>query len=173
MNKVASYIAVILLSIVMLGCFPEIDKVPMEKASETIITAQNSIYSGVTFFKIYDNITVEVSSQPLGTWDLAFQSEMPGDIVLLNYTVSARTIKTGTSNFSAVDKNTVNELFSADGWMFNDPAYSNNVDSTALKDWEDEEVYLVYRGSTSLSQDGSGSDLQSYFRPSFGGGTNF
>ncbi|MEN8247306.1 MAG: HmuY family protein [Bacteroidota bacterium] len=150
MKKLYSYLSVLTVSVSLIACFPEIDKVPMEKPSETIITAQSSIYNTITFFKIYENITAEVVSHELGTWDMAFQSAMPGDIVLLNYTVSARAIRTGTSDFSAVDKNTVNELFNADGWMFNDPAYSNNGDSTALKDWEDEEVYLVYRGSASL-----------------------
>ena len=153
MNNLIYYVALLVLSISLSSCFQEIDTVPQEKQTKSVITSEGSIYGSVTFFKIYENTTAQVSSMPLGTWDLVFQSAFEGDIVLVNYTVSARTIKTGTSNFSEVDKNTVNELFDSDDWMFNDPAYSNNIDSTALKDWESEEVYLVYRGSTSLSQE--------------------
>lgn len=153
MKNLIYIVALLVLSISLSSCFQEIDTVPQEKQTKTVITSEESIYSSVSFFKIYENTTAEVSSMPLGTWDLAFQSAFDGDIVLVNYSVSATAIKTGTSNFSEVDKNTVNELFDSDEWMFNDPAYSNYIDSTALEDWESEEVYLVYRGSTSLSQE--------------------
>lgn len=152
-KKSIFYFSILAISISLTSCFEEIDTVPIEKATENMFTSNYSIYSSVTFFKIYENITAEVSNQPLGKWDLAFQSALAGDIVLLNYTVSARAIKTGTSVFSEVDINTVNELYQSDLWEFNDPAYSNIQDSTALADWESQEVYLVYRGSTSLSQE--------------------
>lgn len=135
------------------SCFQEIDTVPLEKSTQEVFTSNYSIYGNVTFYKVYENTTAEVSNEPLGQWDLAFQSAFEGDIVLVNYTVSARAIKTGTSIFSEVNKNTVNELFDSDAWKFNDPAYSNSMDSTALEDWETKEVYLIYRGSTSLSQE--------------------
>jgi hypothetical protein len=153
MKKLTFYFSMLTLSIFLTSCFEEIDVVPQEKTTETIVTSSYSIYGNVTFFKIYENITTEVSNHPLGNWDLAFQSAFEGDIVLVNYSVSARAIKTGTSVFSEVDKNTVNELFQSDLWEFNDPAYSNIMDSTALEDWQSKEVYLVYRGSTSLSQE--------------------
>mgnify|MGYP002713008520 CR=1 FL=1 len=145
-------LSILAMAVLFTSCFLEIDKVPLEKSTQAVFTSTHNIYNSITFFKIYENTTAEVASSPLGTWDLAFQSALEGDNVLVNYTVSATAIKTGTSDFSAVDKNTVNELFNSDQWLFNDPAYSNIRDSTALKDWEDGEVYLVYRGSTSLPE---------------------
>lgn len=148
-----SILYLMVLTVVLTSCFQEIDTVPQEKSIKTVITSNYSISGNITFFKIYENTTAEVINHPIGGWDLAFQSALEGDIVLVNYSVSARAIKTGTSIFSEVDKQTVNELFNSDKWEFNDPAYSNIVDSTALEDWQSGEVYLVYRGSTSLSQE--------------------
>lgn len=153
MKKVIQLFSLLALVGFTTSCFQEIDTVPLEKSTQEVFTSNYSIYGSVTFYKVYENTTAEVSNEPLGQWDLAFQSALEGDIVLVNYTVSARAIKTGTSNFSEVDKNTVNELFNSDAWEFNDPAYSNIMDSTALEDWETKEVYLIYRGSTSLSQE--------------------
>lgn len=147
------YFSISITSVLTTSCFLEIDTVPLEKSTQEVFTSSYDIKNNVTFFKIYENTTAEVSNQELGKWDLAFQSAMEGGIVLVNYTVSARAIKTGTSKFSAVDKNTVNELFNSDKWEFNDPAYSNYRDSTALEDWESGEVYLVFRGTTALSQE--------------------
>ena len=134
------------------SCFPEIDTIPQERTTEEVFTSQHSIYSNVTFYKIYENTTAEVSNQNLGKWDLAFQSALEGDNVLVNYSVSATAIKTGTSDFSEVDKSTAEDLFKSDQWKFNDPAYSNVRDSIALKDWEDGEVYLVNRGGAVASE---------------------
>lgn len=153
MKNVIQLFSVLALLGLATSCFQEIDTEPIEKTTEEVFISPYSIYRNVTFYKIYENITVETSNESLGQWDLAFQSAMEGDIVLVNYTVSARAIKTGTSVFSEVDKNTVNELYNSDDWEFNDPAYSNVMDSTALEDWESQEVYLVYRGSTSLSEE--------------------
>lgn len=136
------------MSFLFSSCFQEIDTVAIEKTVENNFTSQFSIYSNVTFYKIYENTTQEVVNRKLGLWDLAFQSAKEGDNVLVNYTISGRAIKTGTSDFSQVDKTTVEELFDSEDWKFNDPAYSNIKDSIALKDWENKEVYLVYRGNT-------------------------
>ena len=152
MKKSIFYFSMLTLSIFLTACFEEIDVEPKEKSTETIITSNYSIYSNVTFFKVYENITTEVSNHPRGQWDLAFQSAMEGDIVLLNYTVTASAINTGTANFSEFDKQAAGDLLNVTPttqWPFNDPAYSNNMDSTALKGWESKEVYLVYRGITS------------------------
>ncbi|MFA5667838.1 MAG: HmuY family protein [Balneolaceae bacterium] len=141
------------LPVLITSCFKEIDTVVQYKTTEEIFTSQRDIYKNVTFFKIYENTTQEVLNKPLGGWDLAFQSAKSGDIVLVNYTVSAKAIKTGRFDFSAVNKSTVNELFNSDEWKFNDPAYSNIKDSVALKDWENKEVYLVNRGSSSVPEE--------------------
>jgi heme-binding HmuY-like protein len=153
MKMKSLFILILVPSVLLLSCFQEIDTVPLEKSTQEVFTSSYSISGNITFYKIYENTTAEVVNRSIGGWDLAFQSALEGDIVLVNYSVSAKAIKTGTSNFSEVDKQTVNELFNSDLWEFNDPAYSNIVDSTALEDWESKEVYLVYRGSTSLSQE--------------------
>lgn len=147
MKKAIFYFSILTISIVFTSCFQEIDKVALEKTTENVFTSKHSIYNSVTFYKIYENTTQEVSSESIGKWDMAFQSALEGDNVLVNYSVSASAIKTGTSNFSEVDKSTVEDLFQSDQWKFNDPAYSNVKDSIALKDWENKEVYLLYRGS--------------------------
>jgi len=149
MKKAILYFTVLSLTFFVSSCFPEIDTIPQERTTEEVFTSQYSIYSNVTFYKIYENTTAEVSNEKLGKWDLAFQSAMEGDNVLINYSVSARAIKTGTTDFSEVDKSTAEDLFNSDQWKFNDPAYSNVRDSIALKDWENSEVYLVYRGGAS------------------------
>ena len=152
MKKWILYFSVLSFTVLLSSCFPEIDTIPQERTTEKVFTSQYSIYSNVTFYKIYENTTAEVSNEKLGLWDLAFQSALEGDNVLVNYTVSATAIKTGTTNFSEVDKSTVEDLFNSDQWKFNDPAYSNVRDSIALKDWENSEVYLVYRGGASASE---------------------
>ena len=153
MKKIIVFLLIIIVSISLVACFEEIDTDKLKKTTEQVFISQNNIYGNVTFYKIYENTTQEVINRDLGKWDLAFQSAETGDIVLVNYTVSAKAIKTGISDFSAVDKGTVEDLFDSDDWKFNDPAYSNIKDSIALKDWKDKEVYLVYRGNTSLPQE--------------------
>lgn len=150
----------LLLPVLITSCFKEIDTVVQYKTTEEVFTSEHDIHKNVTFFKIYENTTQEVLNKPLGGWDLAFQSAKAGDIVLVNYTVSAKAIATGKTNFSEVDKTTVNQLFNSEEWKFNDPAYSNVRDSTALKDWENEEVYLINRGSASLPE-------QAYYKIQF------
>jgi hypothetical protein len=146
--KTYSYILVVGVSFLFGACFQEIDTEAIEKTVENNFTSEFSIYNNVTFYKVYENTTQEVVTRKLGFWDLAFQSAKEGDNVLVNYTISGRAIKTGTTDFSQVDKGTVEELFDSEDWKFNDPAYSNIKDSIALKDWENKEVYLVYRGNT-------------------------
>ena len=128
------------------SCFKDVDTVKLEKPFETLFQSQHNIYGNITYFKVYEGITTEVSNKELGKWDLLFQSANEGDNVLINYSVSAKSITTGTLNFDEVDKSTVDKLFNED-WQFNDPAYSNIKDSLALKSWESGEVYLVYRGN--------------------------
>lgn len=147
------FLILILIGVGLVSCFQEIDTVPLEKSTKVVFTSSHSIYNSITFFKIYENITAEVSSEPLGTWDLAFQSAEEGDIVLVNYTVSAEAINTGTSDFSSVDKKMAEDLLQSNDWKFNDPAYSNIRDSTALKGWEDGTVYLINRGDRAVAQE--------------------
>ena len=81
---------------------------------------------------------------------------MEGDITLVNYSVSAKAISTGTTNFTEFDKSAAEELLKTQplsGWNFNDPAYSNYKDSTALENWENGEVFLVNRGTRTPSQE--------------------
>jgi len=153
MKKSILYFTILSLTVLLTSCFSEIDTIPQERKTENVFNSQYSIYSNVTFYKIYENTTAEVSNELIGNWDMAFQSAFEGDNVLINYSTSARTIKTGISEFSEVDKSTVEDLFNSDQWKFNDPAYSNVKDSVALKDWENKEVYLVYRGFASRPEE--------------------
>jgi len=153
MKKSILYFTILSLTVLLTSCFSEIDTIPQERTTENVFNSQYSIYSNVTFYKIYENTTAEVSNELIGNWDMAFQSAFEGDNVLINYSTSARTIKTGISEFSEVDKSTVEDLFNSDQWKFNDPAYSNVKDSVALKDWENKEVYLVYRGFASRPEE--------------------
>ena len=153
MKKSILYFSVWSFLFLVSSCFQEIDTIPQERTTEEVFTSQHSIYSNVTFYKIYENTTAEVSNENLGKWDLAFQSALEGDNVLVNYTVSARAIKTGIYDFSEVGRSTVLDLFDSDQWKFNDPAYSNERDSIALKDWENKEVYLINRGVSASSEE--------------------
>ena len=153
MKKSILYITILSLSVLVTSCFQEIDTVALEKTTEEVFTCEHSIYSNVTFYKIYENTTAEIANEKLGKWDLAFQSALEGDNVLVNYNVSAKAIKTDIYDFSEVDRSTVLDLFDSDQWKFNDPAYSNERDSIALKDWENKEVYLVYRGFASRPEE--------------------
>ena len=150
------YILALVISVFTTSCFLEIDTVPLEKTTKTVITSDYSISENVTFYKIYANTTTEVVNRPIGGWDLAFQSAMEGGIVLVNYSVSAKAISTSSSNFSEVDKPFAEGLLKThplSDWLFNDPAYSNIVDSTALENWENGKVYLVNRGTRTPSQE--------------------
>lgn len=131
------------LLVVLTACFKEIDTVPMERSPS--ITMQNKIYDGITFFKITEEYTEETLFQPLGTWDLAFQSSTVGDIVLVNYTSQASAINTGISDFASVNKGTYNSLFTSDQWRFNDPSFSNVADSSAMFGWESGNVFIVQK----------------------------
>jgi len=153
MKKAILYFSILSLTISLSSCFPEIDTIAQERTIEEVFTSQYSIYSNVTFYKIYENTTVEVGNETIGKWDLAFQSAFEGDNVLINYNTSARAIKTDIYDFSEVDKGTAEDLLNSDEWKFNDPGYSNVKDSIPLKDWENKEVYLVYRGYTSRPEE--------------------
>ena len=152
MKSLYKYTMIILLGSVLTSCFNDVPSLPETNG----ITSNYDIYGNVTFFKIYENITIEVSNQPIGRWDLAFQSALDGDIVLVNYNVSAKAVKTGEFDFSKVNKNAAENLLGSNPlleWPFDDPAYSNIVDSTALNSWENGEVYLVYRGERTVAQE--------------------
>ncbi|MEN8194244.1 MAG: HmuY family protein [Bacteroidota bacterium] len=146
MKKTIIYYTLLVFSMSLISCFPDIDNEMMEAPYQERFESPYSIYGNSTFYKIHENITELVVNHKIGGWDLAFQSALEGDFVLLNYTTSAEAIKTGTQDFSAIDKNTVNQLFNSDDWKFNDPSFSNAKDSLALKDWESKEVYLINRG---------------------------
>ena len=101
------YIAILFTSMYLTSCFMEIDTVPQERQTKTVVTSEGSIYSEITFFKVYENATAQVLIEPRGTWDLAFQSAFEGNNVLVNYTVSGTAINTKTTNFDNVDKKTL------------------------------------------------------------------
>ncbi|MEN8194297.1 MAG: HmuY family protein [Bacteroidota bacterium] len=148
MKKSIIYFVILVFSISLISCFPDIDEEPVEVNVEEESTFESSynIYTNSTFYKINETYSELILNHKIGGWDLAFQSALEGDFVLINYTVDAKVIKTGTEEFSAVDKEMFNELYNSDDWKFNSPSFSNVKDSLALKDWESKEVYLVNRG---------------------------
>lgn len=153
MKKSIIYLAVLFVTVSLSSCFPDIDTDPMEPTFQEKFESPFSISGNSTFYKIHENTTELILNSKIGTWDLAFQSALDGDFVLINYTTSAEAIKTGTQNFAEVDKDMADDLYTSDDWEFNDPSFSNVKDSLALKDWESKEVYLINRGSAFPSED--------------------
>ena len=148
MKNIIKYIGIVFVGLLVTSCF---DDVPPVQDFD-VVTSNFDIAKNSTFFKIRENITHEVDNSVKGGWDLALQSDLAGGQVLINYTSAAKTINTETKDFTAVDENTLNDLLNSHKWKFNDPGYSNIKDSVALKSWEDQNVYILNRGSGVLSQ---------------------
>lgn len=148
MKKVIKISLVLVAFLYLSSCFKDIDTIALERPFGETFTVEHNIYSNITFYKVYENITLEVSNHQLGKWDLLFQSAGKGDNVILNYSISATAINTNIKDFSQVTKATASKLIGSDNWLFNDPAYSNIKDSLALKNWNNGNVYVLYRGTT-------------------------
>lgn len=148
MKNMLKYIGIIIAGLLVTSCFDDVPPVP----NYDVVTSNYDIARNSTFFKIRETITHEVDNKVRGGWDLALQSDLAGGGVLVNYTSSAKAINTGTNDFTAVDENMLNQLLNSDQWEFNDPGYSNTKDYLALRNWEDQNVYILNRGLGVLSQ---------------------
>jgi hypothetical protein len=66
---------------------------------------------------------------------------------MLGWATGSIAYKTGKFNISEVSESDVlGYLNNLDGWTFDDPAYTNYLDSLSLRTWEDGEVYVQNRG---------------------------
>ena len=139
-----------LVSLIFTSCFKEIDIVPIERTIESTFTVQNSMKSIQTYYYFHENTAVEVSSVTPSSWDLAFESAGDGSRVLIGWSSSSLSHKTGKYNISDVSQDEVLDYINnSDNWKFDDPAYTNYPDSLSLQNWEDGEVYVQNRGATS------------------------
>lgn len=139
-----------LVSLVFTSCFKEIDRVPIERTIESTFTVQKSMKSFESFYYFHENTVTEVSTVSPSTWDLAFESAGENSRVLLGWGTGSLAHKTGEFNISDVSQDEVLGFISnSDGWGFDDPAYTNYLDSLTLQNWEDGEVYIQNRGATS------------------------
>ena len=138
-----------LVSLIFTSCFKEIDKVPIERTIESTFTVQNSIKSYQTYYYFHQNTVVEVNSISPSSWDLAFESAGENNRVLIGWSSGSLLHKTGEYNIADVNQDEVLDYINnSDNWKFDDPAYTNYLDSLGLQNWEDSEVYIVNRGAT-------------------------
>lgn len=138
---------VLLISFIFTSCFKEIDTVPLERTVEDAFTVQNNIQKTQTYYYLYENIGVEVGTSSPRSWDLAFESAGDGSRVLIGWASGSLAHKTGESNISDVSVDTVLYYKEySNNWTFDDPAYTNCIDSLSLKNWENGEVYIQNRG---------------------------
>ncbi|MEN8123323.1 MAG: hypothetical protein ABFS35_23500, partial [Bacteroidota bacterium] len=136
-----------LVSFVLTSCFKEIDPVSIDFPVEETFTVQNSIKTTQTYYKLYEKAGQEISTASPSSWDLAFESAGDGSRVMLGWSTKSRAHKTGKYNISDVSPDEVNDYRSnSDQWVFDDPSYTNYLDSLSLTGWEDGEVYIQERG---------------------------
>ncbi len=136
-----------LVSFVFASCFKEIDTVPLELTIESTFTVQNSIKSIQTYYILYENLGQEVSTASPRSWDLAFESAGDGSRVMLGWSTGSVVHKTGKFNIADVSQDEVLDYINnSNEWAFDDPAYTNYLDSLSLQNWEDGEVYVQNRG---------------------------
>ncbi|HHE65591.1 MAG TPA: hypothetical protein ENL09_06160 [Bacteroidetes bacterium] len=139
-----------LVSFIFTSCFKEIDTVPIERTIESTFTVQKSMKSYQTYYYFHENTAVEISTVTPSSWDLAFESAGDGSRVLIGWSSSSLSHKTGKFNISDVSQDEVLDYLSnSEEWKFDDPAYTNYPDSLSLQNWEDGEVYVLNRGATS------------------------
>ncbi len=136
-----------LVSFILTSCFKEIDIVPLEKTIESTFTVQNSIQKIQTYYYLYENTGQEVSIASPRSWDLAFESAGDGSRVMLGWSTGSLVHKTGKYTITDVSQDEVLDYINnSNDWAFDDPAYTNYLDSLSLQNWEDGEVYVQNRG---------------------------
>ena len=138
-----------IVSFIFTSCFKELesDTKPMELTFESTFTVQNSIKTTQTYYTLFENIAVEVSTVSPRSWDLAFESVGAGSRVMLGWSTASKAHKTGKYIISDVSQDQVIDyLNNSNEWTFDDPSYTNYPDSLSLENWEDGEVYIQNRG---------------------------
>ena len=136
-----------LVSFIFTSCFKEIDTVPLELTIESTFTVQNSIKSIQSYYILYENTGQEVSTASPSSWDLAFESAGEGSRVMLGWSSGSLVHKSGKYTIPDVNEDEVLDYINnSNKWAFDDPAYTNYLDSLSLQNWEDGEVYIQNRG---------------------------
>ncbi|MFC2080111.1 hypothetical protein ACFLRQ_01410 [Bacteroidota bacterium] len=146
-----SYTYIVLLFIVLLlnSCFKEIDTVPLPRTIDKTFTVQYPINKIQTFYRFYENAVIEVDSTEGVSWDLAFESAGAGNRVMLGYASFSTALATGKYDFGEITQDMIlDAIQNSDNWIFSDPTFVNNMDSVALRNWEDGEIYIQNRGVT-------------------------
>lgn len=137
----------LLVMVVAVSCFKEIDTVPIPRTVEATFTVQQSIKRYQSYYRFYKNAVLEVDTSLYTLWDMAFESAGSGNRVLPGWASSSTVVKTGKYEFNELDQDMILDLIeNSDEWTFDDPAYLNEIDSLSLRDWENGEIYLQSRG---------------------------
>ena len=100
-------ILIALVSFIFSSCFKEIDTEPLVRTIESTFTVQNSIQTTQTYYYLYENRGVEVSTAAPRSWDLAFESAGEGTRVMLGWSTGSTVHKTGKFNISEVSQNDI------------------------------------------------------------------
>ena len=116
------------------GCFKE--DTPIDPVTRNGIRIKNSMYNFQTFYDLSSNSS---STNPNGSWDLAFENTTDGWHIRINYSNFSGVYRTGSTDFNATSYTTEDK-----NWIYD--ASSGNPDSTAVGNWRDttSEGPLVY-----------------------------
>ncbi len=141
---------IIVLSILLVSCFKEIDTEPIPRTVDETFTVQNSIKQVQTFFRFYENTVLEAGTASPSSWDLAFESAGEGNRVMIGWGTNSRFINTCISDFSEISQDLILDLAEEpESWLFNDPSYVTRIDSMHLMSWKTGNVYIHNRGTES------------------------
>ncbi|MES2763649.1 MAG: HmuY family protein [Bacteroidota bacterium] len=140
-------IIIVFLSAVLFSC--EKKELPAPKYDRgDVLTAQvnmTSNYKNQVWFSLSENKIVSTNYKT--DWDIAFESSVTGDHVILNSALGARVYKTNHNQLSDVTDTTglaVHELVDSP---------TGNLDSTAIGDWQpNNTVYILNRGFSETGQ---------------------
>ncbi|MCD4710873.1 MAG: hypothetical protein K8R52_08510 [Bacteroidales bacterium] len=147
MRKYLHITELFLLLFLLPSCFKEIDTVPIPRTIEETFTVQNSIRELQSYFRFYENTVLEVSTSEPYSWDLAFESAGEGSRVLAGWATYSEVVGSGKYDFSEITIELILDFKeNSNEWIFTDPAYVNTIDSVALRNWEDGEIYIQQRG---------------------------
>lgn len=134
-------------SLLLPSCFKEIDTEPIPRTVEETFTVQNSIRELQSYFRFYENTVLEVSTSEPGSWHMAFESAGEGSRVLAGWTTYSETVGSGKYDFSEITQDLILDFKeNSSEWDYTDPAYLNTMDSVALRNWEDGEIYIMRSG---------------------------
>ncbi len=132
---------------ILTSCFKEIDLESIPRTVDESFTVEPSIKKIQSFYRFYENTVIEVDTAKPTSWDLAFESAGTGTRVLTGWASASTVVRTGIYDFDQISQEMILDLIdNSEQWTFDDPAYTNILDSLSLRNWEDGEIYLQSRG---------------------------